>query len=387
MTWAIGELGPNETEIIKVNARADRVGAATNCINASYANALCLATNVVEPAIALTKTATAEATPCDTITLKYEVRNSGTGMAEGIRVRDTLPAGLTTTDGKTAIDLDAGSLSPGQSKALTVNVKAAKPGRYESGATAAATGGLTASAAAAATTVRQPVLTIDADCGSGILLGRTAAFKFVVKNTGDAPAANTVVTASLPKGAQFVSADSSGAMGSTGVSWNLGTLAPGASKTVSYQVRSMTAGTMQTSAKVAAVCAAEVTDACEASVQGVPDIGTMLTDDDGVVLVGDNHVYDMDVENQGQVDLTNVKVVFTLPDGLAFVSAQGIAAPAGTGNVLTFNVGTLKAKEKKAWKVTVKGNRAGEYRVSTDTTADQIRQPMRQDEITVYVDR
>ncbi len=387
MTWALAELGPNETEIIKVNARAERVGAATNCINASYASALCAATNVIQPSIALTKTATAEATPCDTIALKYEVKNTGSGSAEGIKVRDTLPAGLTTADGKNTVEFDAGTLGPGQSKVFTVNAKAAKSGRYESGASAAGTGGLSASAPSVGTVVRQPTLSIEADCGSAIMMGRNATFKFVVKNTGDAPANNTVVTASLPQGSQFVSADSSGSSSTGGVSWNLGTLAPGASKTISYQARSMTSGTLQTSAKASAQCAADVTDNCQTSVQGAPDIGTMLSDVEGVVLVGDNHVYNVEVENQGQVDLTNTKLVFTMPEGISFVSAQGIAAPAASGNTATFNLGTLKPKEKKAFKITVKSAKSGEFKVSTDVTADQIKQSMHSDEITVFVDR
>ncbi len=388
MRWTIGELGPHETEIIKVQARAEKVGAATNCIDASYASALCAGTNVIQPAIALTKTVPAEVLGCDVIAIKYEVKNTGSGSADGIKVRDTLPAGLTTADGKNTVEFDAGTLGAGQSKVFTVNAKAAKPGRYEGGATASGNHGLSAQASPVATTVRQPVLSIEADCGAdSIMIGRNAAFKFTVKNTGDAPANNTVITASLPQGSQFASADSGGAASAGGVSWNLGALAPGASKTVSYQARSMTSGTLQSTAKASAQCAADVSDNCQTQVQGVPDIGSMLTDAEGVVLVGDNHVYELDVANQGQVDLTNVKLVFTIPDGISFVSVQGVAPPAASGNALTFNLGTLKAKEKKPFKITVKSARAGEFKVSTDVTADQIKQPMHRDEITVFVDR
>src|SRR6185295_4732612 len=125
------------------------------------------------------------------------------------------------------------------------------------------------------------------------------------------------VTAQMPSGITFVSADSGGTATAAAVTWNVGTLAPKDCKTFSYTVRTVGAGELRTTATASCTCAAQVSDGCTVPVRGVPDIGTFLTDDDGVVQVGETHIFHYDVKNQGQVDLTNVKSVLTLDDGLA----------------------------------------------------------------------
>lgn len=383
--WAIGDLSGCKTQVIKVTARATQVGSSSDCISVSYNNALCVATNVVEPALAITKQAPAEVLLCDPINMRIEVRNTGTMALENVVVKDNLPGGLTTTDGKSALDISLGTLAAGQAKQISIAAKASKPGSYQNTATAAS-GDVTASSNTTTTLVRQPTLNIDAQCGGNINIGRTNTCKFVVKNTGNGVAANTVVTAPL-SGGQFVSADNGGTASGGGVSWNLGNLAAGESRTVSMTVRSMAAGTIKCEARATAVCAEAVNDACTFEVQGLPDLGTLLTDDDGVVLTGANHIYRYEVENQGQVDLTNVTVVITLPAGMEYVSSNSPKPPAIAGNKLTFTgvLGVLKPSERRAFTMTCKSSTEGEKLVISETTCDQLKTPVRDDELTNFV--
>lgn len=382
--WMVGELKAGESRTIKVTATAPKVGQASNCITASYANVLCVATRVVQPALAVTKTMDAEKLVCDTIAAKITVTNPGTGPAEGVKVVDRLPAGLTTMDGKSEWTWDVGTLAGGQSKSADITLKATKTGRYENSATATATGGLSAESNKVTVAVKQPVLTIKAECGGQALIGRNVVCKFTVKNTGDAAAANTVVRATVSPNTTFVSADSGGVHNGGTVVWNVGTLAPNESKTLSFTGRSTGAGQTTCSATAAATCAAEVRDQCTSSVIGVPDIGTLVDDADGVVTVGDPHTYRVEVANQGQVPLTNTKMVVTLPAGMEFVSS---ADGKLVGGKVEFNFGTLAPGARKTSTFVVKANKSGELLVIGETTCTEIKTPVRDDELTNFIDR
>ncbi len=390
MAWELGTLPGRQSRTIHVNGTASGAGAITHCAEVSYNNALCQTINVVQPALRLVKSITpADIMACETATVKIDVTNTGSGAARNVKVRDPLPAGMTTGDNKNMVEFDAGTLATNQTRSFTFPVKATKTGTYSNKATAMADGNLTAESQAIGLKVTQPVLEAKAECPNGLLIGRAAVVKFTVSNKGDATCKGTTFRATLPAGTAFVSADNSGAMAAGNVNWNLGELAAGASKTISMQLRTSGAGQVAVTGTVKCECAEAVTATCNFGVSGSPDLGTLLTDDEGVVLVGDNQVYRYEVENQGQVDLTNVAVAVTLPAGVAFVSSTAPKAPTVDGNKLTFTgvLGVLKPGEKRTFTLTLKSADAGEKLIVSETTCDQLKTPVRDDELTFFVAR
>lgn len=389
--WMLGDLTACQTKVIKVTAKADKVGTSSSCCSVTYNNTLCATTTVVEPALQITKSITPESIlGCDPITMTVEVKNSGTGVASNVKITDQLPAGLTTTDGKTSVEIPVGDLAQGQSKPFTVALKATKTGKYDNQAKATADGGLAASSNTVSTVVKQPVLAFSCKTSVDRVIIRPGAegcFELTVKNTGDGAAKATTVTAAVTGGTP-TSADG-GVVNAGNVTWNVGDLAPGASKTVKLCVRPTSQGDVAVNATAQGGCAAQVQTSCKFGVVGSPDIGTLLDDDDGVVLVGDPHVYRYEVQNQGQVDLTNVKVVVTLPEGMTFVSSTAPKAPVVEGRKLTFTgvTGVLKPGDRPSFTMTVKSSTAGEKLVISETTCDQIKTPIRDDELTVFIDK
>lgn len=387
MTWNLGDLPGRGQRTITVTAAAAAAGQASGCCGATWSNALCSVLNVVQPALRVAQTITTDALVCDTIVAHIDVANSGTGTASNVRVHDQLPSGLTTTDGKSVADFDAGTLAAGQSRSFTANLKASKTGRYETMATASADGNLNAESSTVSVTVRQPVLEITADCPEDTLIERNTTYKITVKNKGDAACKGTTLTAQVPSGVTFAGADSGGAAADSNVNWNLGELAPGASRTVSLTIRAANAGQFFSTATASGVCGAPVTDKCTFKAAGSPDIGATLSDADGVVLVGTNHIYTYKVVNQGQVNLTNVKCVVTLPSELDYVSTDAQPGPRIDGRKLEFSVGTLAPKASRLITFTVKATKSGEVSVTSETTCAELHNAMRKDEITNFVDR
>ncbi|MCB9845089.1 MAG: DUF11 domain-containing protein [Phycisphaeraceae bacterium] len=379
--WALGDLGPGKTQIIRLRASSEQVGTAGNCLSASYNNQLCATLQVVEPNLTLTKKATQQALLCDDIVLQYEVCNPGTGIARGVRIVDELPQGL-TVNGSRSINIDVGDLGPGACKPFNLIAKAGAVGRYESAAKATS-GELSADSAKTTTVITQPVLAISSDCTETAFVGRTITYRFTVENTGTAPSTNTIVSGELPSGTELRSASDSGAANGRTVVWNVGTLAPGASKTVNAVVTPSGIGRYTMGASVIGNCAARAAANCTTNVVGIAAIQLEVIDTDDPVEVGQTTTYTIEVLNEGSADDTNIRIVCELPEQEQFVAAGGETNATVNGRVVTFApLPKLAAGATARWQVTVRATASGDVRFKTILKSDQMKSPAEETEPT-----
>lgn len=381
--WVLGNLGPNDSEIITVTAKATRTGLSSNCIAATYNNLLCAETTVVEPALALRKTATPQALLCDPIQLTYVVTNSGTGACDNVVVKDTLADGL-TVNGSRNVSFNAGSLAAGESKTFNVSAKAARTGNFSSPASATSGCGADANAAAVATVVTQPKLTIAAECVDRVFLGRNITFTWNVTNTGNAACEDTTISAPVPAGSSFVSATGGGTLNGNTVVWNAGTIsASGGKRTVSMTVSPTGIGTIRAAATADCVCAEQVADTCETRVEGIPAILLEVVDNPDPIRVGDTVTYTITVTNQGSATDNDIRIVCELPGEQTFVSAAGATNGTASGQRVTFApLPSLAAKAQAVFRVTVRANAAGNIRFKTSMTSREFQRPVEETEAT-----
>jgi uncharacterized repeat protein (TIGR01451 family) len=382
LVWTMAELDAGQTKTIKVTGMATGTECVKTCATVEYLVPACASVQVVQPALKLVKVAPSEVTLCEPIPVKITVTNTGTGMAKDVKVTDNLPAGLTTDDGKRSVTLDAGTLAAGQSKTFTMNLKAGKTGKYVNTASATSSDGLRAQASTT-TVVRQPVLAITKSAPEKRYLGRNVTFDITVSNKGDADAKNTVVEDAIPSGTKFVSATGGGQLTGEKVTWNLGTLKPGASRKVSLTVMPSDAGRVSNIAKATAVCTDGVSSAASTMISGIPAVLLEVIDLDDPVELGSNTTYVITATNQGSMAGTNIKIECTLEDNEQFVSASGATRGSAIGNKVVFEpLSSLAPKAKATWRVVVKAVKEGDVRFKVTMNTDQITRPVEETEST-----
>lgn len=383
MSWAMGDFGPGETKVIKVMGSAEKVGTAGDCISVSYNNYLCATLNVVEPALALTKTATASALKCDPIVLRYVVKNTGSGCAENVVIKDTLPTGLTLADGSRNVNIPVGQLCEGESKAYEVKAEANGRGTFESPAVATADGGMSANASKTTTVITEPVLKMTASCSDARYLGRNMTYNYTMTNTGNGVAASSTASASIPAGTTFVSASNGGQVSGSNVVWNLADIAPGATREFSMVVRAAAAGDFVSTVNGNASCAATASDRCSTPVEGIPAILLEVVDIEDPIEVGTTTTYVITVTNQGTAADRNIRIVCGLPGQMSYVSGTGSTAVSASGKKVSFApVPVLAPGAEVSWRITIKADAAGDVRFATEMTSDQLTSPVNETEAT-----
>jgi len=382
LEWAIGDLKAGESKLYTVRGKAQKPGQVVGCASVVFdMPAVCLGIMAVQPSLEIVKTGPAEAILCDVLDYTILVKNTGSGSACNVVVKDSLPEGLTTIDGKKVVAFSAGNLSPGQSRKFAFQAKAAKKGQFTNTATASADHGLSAKSTPVTTTVLNPELKVEKTGPALRYIGRPGTYEIVVTNKGDADARDTVLTDTIPATTTLVAAEGAKVTGSS-VTWALGTIKPGASKKVSVTIKYNETGAVRNIATAKAYCATASASAAT-EVKGIPAILLECVDLDDPIEVGANVTYQITVTNQGSAVGTNIVIDCTLPEEQEFASATSPAKETVKGKSITFApLPKLAPKAKAVYKLTVKCVKAGDVRFSVSLKSDQMDSPSAETEST-----
>ena len=386
VTYSVGSLGAGDTKIVRLQGTATQAGTLPMCLSAKYSTSLCMTASVVSPQLKVAAAGPADAMFCDTPTYKVTVTNNGTGEARHVHVEAVLPDGLTTTDGKASVKFDAGTLAATESKDFAFVTKPSRTGTYAVKATATADEGLTGESSTVNTAVRRPSLQVATTGPDKAFIGQPITYEITVTNKGDGTAKDTIVMDNLPQGAIVQGASENGKADASGkVRWDIGELAPGASKKVAVVVTADIAGEMKSAASASATCADTAVALTTTVTTGIPAILVQTADNPDPVKVGDQTTYTVEITNQGTAAGTNVKLVCTLEDPMTYLSAAGPTKEAVDGKTITFApLGSLAPKTKAVYKVIVKANKGGDVRFKTSITSDQLGRPVEQTEATNF---
>lgn len=335
-----------------------------------------------KPELLLVKSAPPEAGTCAPFELKLIYRNVGAVPATQVKLVDTLPDGMKTAAGDSTVNLDLGTLAPGQGKEVKLPVMATRSGTFTNVARLSCAEGI-AVEAAAVTIVHSATLALDCSAPAQVFAGRPLNVCLTVRNTGDGVENRAVARLPLPPGATLVSATEGGALVDGAVVWEVASLAGGVTRELCARLSRRELGAVDFAPTVQGSCGPLVSSACATKVAGIAAILLEVVDLEDPVQVGKEVTYEIKVTNQGSATGTNVRMICTLPASQEFVSGAGITAVKAEGRRITMEpLASLEAKGVASWKLVVKAAAEDDARFEVELASDQFEQVIRENEST-----
>ena len=382
MTWNLGKLAQGETRTINVRGKATGDGNMFGCASVVWTPIVCIDTNAVTAALALEKSTPAKVSICDDIPITLVVRNTGSGTATGVRVTDELPSGWTAADGSATLSWDIGSLGGGESRELTAMARSSRTGSFTNNASASADGNLSATASSS-TSVHKPVFQITKTGREEQVMAKQVHYTLALKNTGDWPAANTSIEDTVTGADAITAASDGGAVSGNRVVWNLGTMEPGAERTVTVTVRRDSEGRTSNVATARGECADDVTANAATTYKGIPAVLLEVIDTVDPVEIGGQTVYVITVTNQGSAADNDIEIVCEAENTAKLISAGGATTGNISGQKVTFTpLPSLGAGEVAEWRVTVEASTEGDTRFTVILNTRETDREIRETEAT-----
>ena len=275
---------------------------------------------------------------------------AGTGAAaRGVKVTDVLPAGIQYVSSRPAASVngqtlswDLGTMEPGSSRSLQVVVRATRTGTFENCAEVVAEEGSLKDRSCAQTLVTAPKLALVKTGPETAVACDEITFTFQVTNGGDAEATNVRITDDLPDGLSTPS-------GGKTLSIDVGTLAPGETKTVSAKVVADSTGTFKNTATATADGGLEAKD--DHTIIVTKPVLKVIKDGPERRFVGRPVTYEITVTNTGNAPASNVVLTDGVPSGTVFLSASDGGTE--TDGTVRWSLGTLAPGASRKVSMTV----------------------------------
>ena len=381
-TWNVGDVGPGDdgtiTITVEINAGTPDQTGLTDHATLDYADANgniypqmtdCATTTVTAPVMTFTKSAdVSQADPGDVITYTLHYKNTGTGVATGVVVKDTISSYTTFYDANPSYSSvngrtytwNVGTVPAGSEGdiILKVKVNAGVPDGTEIPNTATldyddANGNPDNQLSDEVTvTVTAPVMSFSKVADVQFAdPGDTITYTLTYSNEGAGWATGVVVTDTIPELVTFQTANPwYTSVSSRTYSWDIGDVAPENSGTITVTVNVDVGVTDQAVLTNAATFnyddangnpGNELSDSASTTVTA-PVMTFSKSADVAFADPGDYIQYTLTYENIGTGVATGVIVKDTIPDGVAFVSSSPSYSSV-SGKTYEWDVGTVDA--------------------------------------------
>lgn len=389
LTWNLNDIPAQSSRQVIILMKGQASGTHVNEVlvrgdDGVQSQSIC-SVSVGEPDLSLSQTCPSQVIVGDTSEFSVTVANTGTGEATNVQITDVVPNGMSHTSGQAQVVRDIGVLPAGSTVTEVFSFSANQPGSATNITRVTGDRGLRKETVCDLT-IDQPSIALTKTGPENRFLGTTATYTIEISNPGNVPSMGVVVQDTLPAGLSYESSNPPGnhKPNTNKVSWDLGTMAPGGSRTLQVTGRAVLEGRHCNVAMVNTERGLqERAEACT-SVEGVAALLLEVTDSPDPVEIGTQTTYSIVVTNQGTANATNIKIAATVPDGMEYVSSTGSTARlVVVGKLVDFDpVPVLKPKENLRFTVTVKGIQPGDLRFRVEMNADQLTSPVLEEEST-----
>jgi uncharacterized repeat protein (TIGR01451 family) len=318
------------------------------------------------PAVSVETSVPAEINIGSTAKFVITVKNTGQSSAEGVSVQSTIPQTVDflrsnpepSLSGARSIQFDIGNLPAGASRRITIDLLPRRQGPVD-----LATRVFSAASTQSALHVRQPEIVIDCQAPKEAIIGDEICYCVVVRNVGDGPARNVVITPRLPASAHLP-ANAPRAV-------KIASLPANGREEHCIAARAIDVDYLEAEFAVTSQRGEEIK--CGKRVKILrPRLGVDV-DGSRFTYLKREGKYALRVWNPGDTVLHDVKVVLTLPADLQVTTLSTAARVDSENNTLLWCVGIMQPGDEKTFELKARSNAVGDQiqvACADSTTAD-----------------
>jgi hypothetical protein len=390
LSWDIGTLAPEQVRKIDLVLVPGARGVVNCHASVTFTAVAGHQIQVREPMLAIKMRGPDKVIAGENATFLVAISNPGDGIAEGVRIKAVLPDGLEYTRGKTP-EFEVGNIAPKEIRTMQIVCAAKGAGPQKCTIIATGEGNLT-STDVSQVDVLAAKLDVALTGPKLCYLDRHAVYVLKVSNPGTAPATGVEVHELIPAGFKFHQANQGGKFheGTRLVSWAIGDLQPGQSKDVAVDLIPIEPGEHRLVAQAKAARGLKTDVETRTLVEGLPSLLFDVSHVDDPIEIGAESAFEIRIVNTGTKSETNVQLICTLPEQLAFRGAKCSTTLRyrQDGQELIFEpVSKLAPKADVIVRVQVRGVAAGDARFRARISADGLKSPVQREEnMRVYSD-
>jgi uncharacterized repeat protein (TIGR01451 family) len=387
LVWELGTLQPRQQRTLQIRMVAEARGDLTPQAWVTFTGSAVTRIKVRQPRLTVRTKAPEKLMVGDPANVVVTISNPGDGSADSVRVRATLSEGLDNARGR-KIEFEIGNLGAGESREVVLNCGARSPGRQSCEVVAEAEGNVTGREASTIT-VLAPSIQVQATGPALRYVGRPASYTLKVTNPGDMPAANVSISDVVPEGLKVIKTTHGGRFdpATHTISWFVGEVPAGQSREVQVEVQAAGCGDHRQKITVSGARGLRAEAEALTHVEGLSALQVSLTDGDPAIEVGSETTYEVRLSNTGSKPETDIRLVATIPDKMAFRSATGGNCRLN-GQTLVFEpLATLAPQGEAVYQIHVKAGQTGTVRFKIQVTSMSLTEPVIKMEATrIYAD-
>lgn len=313
---------------------------------------------VQEPKLAMTISGPDEVLYGQSKIYKLTVSNPGNGDTENVTV-GLMPIGRST---ETAANHRLGTLRPGETKTIDIELTARQAGAITIKAQAFAEGGLRADAAEQVL-VRRANLRIEVAAPKVKYAGTVGTYRLKIVNAGNAVAESVQVAAMLPPEAKYISSTGNGRLdsGLGKVTWTVGTLQPGAERLFDMQCALTSPGENRTQFIAQGEGDLSAAATLNTHVEALADLKLEVRDPQGPIAIGDDTVYEVHIRNRGTKPAEEINLTVFFSEGLEATTVDGGPNDISVGQVNFRALPSLGAGESAVFRVHARADKPGNH--------------------------
>jgi len=335
-----------------------------------------------EPKLQITKTGPKSVILGSDFEYKIQVKSVGTTIAKNVILTDVLPDHLTHASGKKSLQYPLGDMKVGETKNVTVKVKAKKHGRAVNVADAKSSNAPPVKAEAI-TVINRLQASLKVKCPPVAYLNKRTPYIIMLQNTGDVPITNVQIEA-VATGPLKLLAGSKGAkiQGKKAV-WKFPTIQPGKRQALKLLCVSGDRGESCVTVTVSNDQGVKKQEKCCSLWKGYPAILLEVIDTEDPLLLDEETTYIISIKNQGTADDRNIKIIIECPPETNPTTFSGPTKGTRKGKKVIFEpYKVLKPKETIKYKVNAKALKEGDTRFRVYLTTEHLVKPVTEEEST-----